>query len=276
MSAQDHGTRIKQTFDTVADGYDKPALRFFVNSADHLAAALGLNGNERLLDVATGTGANALALARRLPSGHVTGIDFSAGMLQQARAKAERAALRNVDFVEMDMQRLEFPDNSFDVTTCAFGIFFVEDMETQLKHIASKVAPGGKVAATGFYDTAFQPLAELLFRRLDLYGVERPAFSWKRISTEEKFAALFEKSGLGDVSVQRKNAGYHLRDAEEWWELVWNAGFRGAVSQIPAQRLEEFKREHLAEIQREAASEGIWLNIEVLYATGIKAEHPAK
>lgn len=268
MTEPSHGARIRQTFNTVAEGYDKPALRFFVNSAEHLAASLGLKGNERLLDVATGTGVNALALARRLPSGHVTGVDFSSGMLRQARAKAERAAQRNLELIEMDMQRLDFPDASFDVATCAFGIFFVEDMETQLKHIASKVRPGGKVVATGFYDDAFQPLAELLFKRLDQYGVEPPVFSWKRIATEEKFAALFESAGLADVAVRKRSAGYFLRTAEEWWELVWNAGFRGAVGQVPPQYLEKFRQEHLAEIQALATAEGIWLNVEVLYATG--------
>lgn len=276
MNGQDPGARIKQTFNTVADGYDKPALRFFVNSADNLAACLGLRGDERLLDVATGTGSNALALARCLPSGHVTGIDFSEGMLKQARAKAESAALQNVDFVEMDMQRLTFPGNGFDVATCAFGIFFVEDMEGQLRHISDKVKTGGKVAATSFYENAFQPLAELLFARLESYGVTRPQLSWKRISTEEKLSALFEKAGLNDITVQRKSAGYHLRDADEWWDLVWNAGFRGAVGQLAPQQLEKFKKEHLAEIQGAATSEGIWLNIEVLYAIGIKAGQPEK
>jgi ubiquinone/menaquinone biosynthesis C-methylase UbiE len=276
MSAQDRSAIIKQTFNTVAEGYDKPALRFFSNSADHLAVLLGLQGNEQLLDVATGTGANALVLARRLPSGHVTGIDFSEGMLKQARAKAERTTLRNVDFVEMDMQRLNFPDNGFDVATCAFGIFFVEDMEGQLRHIASKVKAGGKVAATGFYDNAFQPLAELLLARLESYGIERPALSWKRIATEEQFTALFEKAALRDIMVQRKSAGYYLRDADEWWDLVWHAGFRGLVNQIPSQHLEKFQQEHLAEVQQMATSEGIWLNVEVLYATGTKAEQPGK
>jgi len=271
MSEQSAGAKIRQTFNTVAEGYDKPALRFFVNSAEHLAASLRLQGNERVLDVATGTGANALALARRLPGGHVTGIDFSEGMLKLARAKAERAALRNVDFAGMDMQEISFPDVSFDIATCAFGIFFVEDMEGQLEHIARKVRTGGKVVATGFYDDAFHPLAEMLSQRLESYGVARPALSWKRIATEEKFAALFAGAGLQDVAVQRQSAGYHLRDANEWWELVWNAGFRGAVAQIPPHHLEEFRRAHLAEIQALATAEGIRLNVDVLIATGTKA-----
>lgn len=271
MTEQDRSSKIKQTFNTVADGYDKPALRFFAESANQLATRLSLMGDERLLDVATGTGSNALVLARHLPAGRVTGIDFSEGMLAQARAKANLASIQNVDFVEMDMQRLTFPDNEFDVATCAFGIFFVEDMDGQLRQISSKVKTGGKIATTSFYDNAFLPLSDIFVGRLARYGVEAPQLSWKRIATEEKLTTLFENAGLSDIAIHRKNVGYYLRNADEWWDLVWNGGFRGLVNQLSPQQLEKFKEEHLAEIQGLATSEGIWLDVEVLYAIGLKA-----
>lgn len=271
MDEQERKSKIRETFNTVSDGYDKPALRFFADSANQLATCLSLKGDELLLDVATGTGSNALVLARHLPSGRVTGIDFSEGMLKQARTKANLASIQNVEFVEMDMQRLSFSDDQFDVATCAFGIFFVEDMESQLRQISDKVKTGGKLAVTSFYDNAFLSLAELFFGRLALYGIERPPLSWKRVATKEKMTALFESAGFSDITVQRKNIGYYLRSADEWWDLVWYAGFRGLVNQLSPPQLEKFKAEHLAEIQNLATDEGIWLDVEVLYGIGVKA-----
>jgi ubiquinone/menaquinone biosynthesis C-methylase UbiE len=271
MDEQERKSKIRETFNTVSDGYDKRALRFFADSANQLATCLGLKGDELLLDVATGTGSNALVFARHLPAGRVIGIDFSEGMLKQARAKANLASIQNVEFVEMDMQRLSFPDNQFDVATCAFGIFFVEDMESQLRQISDKVKAGGKLAVTSFYENAFLPLAELLVERLALYGIERPSLSWMRVATKEKIAALFESASLRQITIQRKNIGYYLRSADEWWDLVLYAGFRGLVNQLSPSQLEKFKEEHLAEIQNLATDEGIWLDVEVLFGIGVKA-----
>jgi ubiquinone/menaquinone biosynthesis C-methylase UbiE len=71
----------RDTFDAVADGYDGRALRFFPDRAAHMAGRLRLRGDEEVLDVACGTGHASLALARLLPRGRVTAVDFAPAML---------------------------------------------------------------------------------------------------------------------------------------------------------------------------------------------------
>lgn len=270
MNEDERKKMIKETFNTVATGYDNHALRYFSESAKIMAASLNLRGDEHVLDVATGTGEVALAVCREVPRGRVTGVDFSEGMLIQALAKAEASNIRNVHFLEGDMQALEFPGNHFDTAVCGFGIFFVENMEQQLKHISSKVKPGGKIAICGFYDDAFLPLVDLFFERIQQYGIERPPLSWKRIGTVEKVTALYQGAGLQDIRVDRKNIGYYLKNADEWWDVIWFAGFRGLVNQLSPSDLERFKKEHLKEVQDLASGEGVWLNVDVLYTVGVK------
>lgn len=262
---------VKETFDAVAPGYDNRSLRFFHDSAAIMTELFSPRETIHLLDVATGTGNVALALARHMPRAKITGVDFSTGMLAQARAKAVALMLGNVEFLDMDMESLEFPDDTFDAAVCAFGIFFVDDMEGLLKQIADKVKPGGKTIISCFYEGTFSPCVDLFLDRIERYGVERPPLRWKRIATEAACIALFRNAGFTDVQVERKSLGYHLENAKGWWEVIWNGGFRGLVDQLPRGEAERFRREHLEEIDKLRTDEGIWLNLDVLYTSGVKA-----
>ncbi len=259
---------VKDTFNTVAGGYDGRALRFFPASAYHMASRLGLKGDEHVLDVACGTGNAALELARRLPRGRVTATDFSPGMLEQARRKAAASGIANIEFVERDMTDLGFTPGSFDAATCAFGIFFVLDMEAQLAHLASMVKPGGRIMITNFQESYFDPMKERFLKRLAACGVQDPPQAWKRIANEEGCRELFRKAGLGNVIVEKKNVGYFLDNPEQWWDIVWNAGYRRLVAQLKPDDQARFKQEHLTEVAALGTEKGIWLDVPVLYTSG--------
>lgn len=270
MNEEQHKIIIKETFNNVSREYDSKELRFFRESAQYLSSILCLRGNECVIDIATGTGNAALAVAAHLPQGNVTGVDFSAGMLEQARQKATVLNIRNVTFLEMDMQTLEFTAAQFDVAVCAFGIFFVEDMDAQLSHMAKMVKPGGTIAICNFQEDYFSPLRDVMVKRLIKYNVQQPPQTWKRIATDAGCRDLFEKAGMQHIKVEQKNMGYFLASEKEWWNVIWNAGFRRMVSQLQPSDLERFRQEHMEEVAALTTKDGIWLDIGVLYTTGIK------
>jgi len=261
---------IRQTFNAVAPGYDRPALRFFPESAAHLVEQLQLAGDEHVLDVATGTGAVALTLAQCLPEGQVTGIDLSDGMLRQAEAKAGERGLDNVVFQAMDMTALDFPPNRFHCATVAFALFFVDDMAACLRGMVDCLKPGGRVVACGFSEASFSPNVDLFLARIERYGVEIPPLGWKRLCDEESNRALLSAAGLEDVRVVRRDLSYALPDAEGWWDVLWYAGFRALLSRLSEPDLVRFRAEHLAEIAALDRGQGVPLHVEVLYAQGRK------
>jgi ubiquinone/menaquinone biosynthesis C-methylase UbiE len=271
MDDQQFKAQLKETFDSVSGGYDSGALRFFPASAEYMATALGLRGDEQVLDVACGTGHASLAIAKKLKDGRVTAVDFSPGMLDQARKKAAALNVGNVEFLERDMQNLGFPVGRFDIAVCAFGIFFVEDMDAQLAHIVSAVKPGGRIMISCFEEIYFYPLKEMFFTRIEAYGVPPHPQAWRRIANEAGSRELFSKAGIRDIDVRKKNVGYNLRSAEDWWEIVWNAGLRRMVTRLNAEDQERFKREHLQEIESLRTKDGIWLDVGVLYTVGTKS-----
>jgi hypothetical protein len=169
------------------------------------------------------------------------------------------------------MQNLDIPAGHFDAAVCFFGIFFPEDMDRHLSHVAATVRPKGQVAIWSFQEGYFGPLKDLMVKRFSSYGVQMPPQTWKRIASEEGCRALFTQAGLQDVRVEAKNVGYYLEDAQVWWDVIWIAGFRRLVGQLAPADQERFRREHLDEVAELATMEGLWLDVGALFTIGMKA-----
>jgi demethylmenaquinone methyltransferase/2-methoxy-6-polyprenyl-1,4-benzoquinol methylase len=94
---------------------------------------------DRILDVCCGTGDLALAAAEA--GGRVTGLDFSAAMLERARRKSSA-----IEWVEGDALALPFADGSFDAVTIGFGLRNLPEMERGLVELRRVLHPEGRLA----------------------------------------------------------------------------------------------------------------------------------
>jgi len=213
---------IQQGFDTVAAGYDHPALSFFPETAKRLIQHLNLNPSDNLLDVCTGTGCVALRAAENLSHGKVTAIDLSSGMLQQAKNKAATQGISNITFQQMDLEQLTFEEAIFDIATSNFGLFFLEDMTHGLSNIARTVKPGGKVALTSFTGEAFAPFSDIFIKHFEATGRTAPPLAWKRLATEELITEQFKAVGITDVEIHHEPLGYQMTSSQMWWDVVWH------------------------------------------------------
>lgn len=270
MDNQERIYKVKETFNAAAAGYDKPALRFFSAAAEHLAGRMNFSGNEQVLDVASGTGTVALACARQLGAGHVTGIDLSEGMLEKAREKAGLHNLHNLSFKCMNLEAMDFAADEFDAASCGFGIFFLPDMESGFKCIAHHVKPGGAIGISSFTGDMMEPMSQKFLDRIQSYGVNLPPMSWKRLDEVEKIVALYHSAGLERVDTYTEQVGHYLAGFEEWWDILWYSGFRGLLSHLSEKDLAGFRKAHQEEIDALANEQGIWLNVEVLISVGYK------
>ena len=109
--------------------------------------ALHLGERARVLDLATGTGDLAIAIARMHPGAEVIGLDPSPRMLAIAARKLARGGLaERVSLVTGDAQQLPYRNCEMDAATIAFGIRNVPDRRAALREMARVVRPGGRVA----------------------------------------------------------------------------------------------------------------------------------
>ena len=270
MPTKQHKQAITDNFNLVAAGYDNPAQRYFPMSADRMAEYLKPKPGSRVLDIATGTGMVATAMAQAiLPDGRVQGIDLSRKMLDKAFENLTKLGLNNIDLHEMDADNLEFKSNYFDCASCGFGIFFMPDMHTSLKEWRRVLKPGASLLFTTFGSSSFGELISSFISVLSefdiSFGTEQERLT--EMDTCEKFLT---DAGYTDIQIHSEQMGYHLISENDWWEIIMNSGLRSFVTQLDAMQFAKFRAKHLADIVKLKTDKGIWLDINVIYSIGRK------
>jgi demethylmenaquinone methyltransferase/2-methoxy-6-polyprenyl-1,4-benzoquinol methylase len=163
---------VREMFDAIAPRYDLLnsvlSLRLHHRWRTAAVRATSLKPGDHALDVCTGTGDLAFALAKRVgPSGNVDATDFSEPMLDLARHKARaQATAASIRFQTADTQDLPFPENTFDAVTVAFGIRNVADIDQGLREMVRVAKPGGRIVVLEFN----QPRHPVLRALSDFYS----------------------------------------------------------------------------------------------------------
>lgn len=143
-------SRVSGMFDEVAAGYDRTntVLSLGQDKLWRIATtrAVAPKPGQRILDLAAGTGASSVALARS--GAEVTAGDFSPGMIAEGRRR--HGHVPNVTFVQADAMALPFADDSFDAVTISFGLRNVNDPRLALREMLRVTAPGGRLVVCEF------------------------------------------------------------------------------------------------------------------------------
>jgi demethylmenaquinone methyltransferase / 2-methoxy-6-polyprenyl-1,4-benzoquinol methylase len=188
-----------------------------------LVRAVDPQPSERVLDVATGTGMVAEALARRSAC-EVVGLDQSEAMLAGARARVDRdpGLSARVSLVQGEAERLPFADAEFDALTFTYLLRYVDDRAATMRELARVVKPGGRIGMVEF-GVPPRPRLRALWRvhtRIGLPTLGRlvsPA--WLEVGRflgpsieqlndgEPDLVGLWERAGIRDVRLQRMSFG---------------------------------------------------------------------
>src|SRR6267143_822604 len=116
--------------------------RLVEEANEEIVARLDIKRGTKVLDVACGTGNSAIPAAKR--GADVTGVDISANLIEQARARAKDAGLQ-IRFEEGDAERLSFPDSAFDLVISIFGAMFAPRPDLVASELKRVCRPGGKM-----------------------------------------------------------------------------------------------------------------------------------
>jgi demethylmenaquinone methyltransferase/2-methoxy-6-polyprenyl-1,4-benzoquinol methylase len=179
----------------------------------------GLQGVEqRVLDVACGTGDLSLAIARETGA-RVIGTDFCRPMLEIAARKAS-TSVALLPFVEGDALKLPFAERTFDAVSIAFGLRNLSSVEGGLKELWRVLKPSGRAAILEFSRPiipGFRALFQFYFRRVlprigGLVSGSRGAYEYlpdsvSRFPDQKRLAAMMREVGFTEVEYQNLTGG---------------------------------------------------------------------
>lgn len=171
---------------------------------------------ERILDLAAGTGASSVALARS--GADVVAADFSPGMIAEGRRRygpvAPGGGIPNLTFVEADATDLPFDDDEFDAVTMSFGLRNVNEPKVALSELHRVTKPGGRIVVCEFSHPP-SPAFRGLYRFYN--GRILPAVARLVSSNAEAYEYLNES--IADWPDQSTLAGW-LREAG-WTDVAY-------------------------------------------------------
>ena len=217
--------RLHGMWGAVAGGWAEHAAFVDARGAQITEAMLELSlpkPGERVLELACGSGGPGLAAAERVvPGGEVVLSDVAAEMTAIAAARAAALGLRNVSTRELDLERIDEPDGSYDVVLCREGLMLVPDPSRAAREIRRVLRPGGRVALAVWGPRARNPWLGLVFDSVSAQlgtpmpppGIPGP-FS---LEDADRLAWILADAGLTDVDVRELPTPYRAASIDEWW-----------------------------------------------------------
>lgn len=169
--------------------------------ARHVVALARVEGGERVLDLACGTGNAALLAAR--DGAIATGLDAAPRLIEVAHGRAA-AAGAPATFVVGDLQELPFEDGAYDAVLSVFGVIFAADASRAFDELVRVLRPGGRVVVTAWVPAgALDAMVGVFNRALAAASGDpsRPRFAWH------------DADAVGELAA-RHDAAVEIEDAE--------------------------------------------------------------
>jgi demethylmenaquinone methyltransferase/2-methoxy-6-polyprenyl-1,4-benzoquinol methylase len=174
-----------------------------------------------MLDVATGTGNVAIMAEALLKPEKIIGIDISDGMLELGREKLRTRQLTDVITMQNgDSEAINFPDNSFDAVTVAFGVRNFENLEKGLQEILRVLKPGGMLCVLEFSKPTLPGIEQLYNLYLGILAPEiaklvsknKDAYKYLNNSVRafpegKAFTAIMNLSGYKETTCRKLSLG---------------------------------------------------------------------
>lgn len=257
---------------------------------------------DHVLDVGTGSGIIANLAAHQSNGGRVVGVDFSEGMLKEARVIASKEGLDGkVEYEQGDAQNLQYEPESFDVITCLFTFMHLDKPLKTLQDMLRILRPGGRVVVgvgsrpplesfrgwmsrTGkLMDVIGRARGKVLIAPDHLNGLVQKHLSGQKEAgvvpelwrdALRNLPALMREAGFQDVGRDWEGCRARCRTAEEFWQLqnTFSSFSRQRIIEAPPEKVEALRKDFFDSAEAVLARQGrLVYHYAALFVVGHKA-----
>jgi O-methyltransferase/aklanonic acid methyltransferase len=260
----EHKTWLAGVFDRASPTYDRIGGAYHEHFARRMVDLAGIARGAGLLDVACGRGAVLLAAAST--AGSLTGIDVSPGMLELASADLRAAGVDGCRLRVMDAERLSFPDESFDVLTAAFLLFFLPHPDRAAAEFRRVLRPGGRLAVSTWAedDERWAWADELLAAA----GTPRRRALRQPFDRAEDVLELFAEAGFAELRAHHETTDIHFATEHEWWDWHWSFSLRGILEQLGEPAVTGLREASFREMAGLKTAQGYPMRLDAWIVTG--------
>lgn len=225
MKEESKGEMVRGMFNDIAPTYDRlnHILSLDIDKLwrKRVVRIIGKLGAKRIMDMATGTGDLAIAMARHIEGSTIYGADFSSEMLAVAKQKIEQLGLtERISLTECNAEDIPLEDGAVDAATVAFGVRNFEHQREALTEIKRTIRSGGHLVVLEFSNPrcAFVRWCYRLYSHYILPAIGRlvskhaTAYTYlpdsiDKFASPEAFTALLEEVGFDSVERRSQSMG---------------------------------------------------------------------
>lgn len=176
---------LASVFDAVGDGFRELGEVLWGPLSAALVERAAPAPGERVLDACCGTGASALPAARAVgEDGLVDGVDVAGVLLAQAQSAAEAEGLHRLRLARADVTTWTGDEKPYDLIQCGFGVFFLPDMDRDVRRLLGLLRPGGRFAVLTWARGAWDEVLGALREAVAAEGVPLPPVPASRAAAE--------------------------------------------------------------------------------------------
>jgi trans-aconitate 2-methyltransferase len=197
---------------------------------------------EQILDIGCGNGLLAIELAKKIPRGHITGIEASAEMFVKAVHNTASRQIGNIRFLNMNALDIRF-ENEFDAVFSNSAIHWIPDLEIMYGLIFDALKPGGRI----MIQTGLKEINKLIETIIVILQVDRyrpylagHKLPWRFLSRDENIKILGE-AGFTDIEVESYQGVHHFKTIHELSGYLESAPMVPFLSHLPDNEKYGFK-----------------------------------